>query len=300
MTKKEGNSGDDVAGTIHAVGEKVRHLFHQGDRVAAFHQMRTPHGAFAEYALAPSHHVIQLPDDISFEQGAAIPLAAMTAAVGLFIRLRLPEPWAAGAEDGRRKDGYQGGPLIIYGAASAVGAYAIQLAKRAGIGPLICVAGRGIKFVENFLDKSAGDTIIDYRKGDEAVVEELKRFGKMSYAFDAVSDHNSYVNIGKVLEKGGKITLVLPGKEYEGVPDYIEKTVTTVGTVHTANTDFGEAWFRLMSKGLREGWFKTHPYEVIPGGLNGVEIGLKNLKEGKASAVKYVYRIADTSGLAKI
>lgn len=45
---KPQNSGDDVAGYVHAVGDEVTE-FHVGDRVAAFHEMRSPHGAFAEY-----------------------------------------------------------------------------------------------------------------------------------------------------------------------------------------------------------------------------------------------------------
>lgn len=45
---KPQNTGDDVAGYVHAVGEGVGE-FHVGDKVAAFHTMRTPHGAFAEY-----------------------------------------------------------------------------------------------------------------------------------------------------------------------------------------------------------------------------------------------------------
>ncbi|KAG8627412.1 hypothetical protein KVT40_004895 [Elsinoe batatas] len=45
---------------------------------------------------------------------------------------------------------------------------------------------------------------------------------------------------------------------------------------------------------LIEGKFSGHPTEVIPGGLEGVQKGLQNLKDGKASAVKYIFRIADT------
>lgn len=46
------NTGDDIAGTVEAVGEDVVG-FNKGDRVAAFHEMTTSHGAFAEYAIAP-------------------------------------------------------------------------------------------------------------------------------------------------------------------------------------------------------------------------------------------------------
>jgi hypothetical protein len=46
--------------------------------------------------------------------------------------------------------------------------------------------------------------------------------------------------------------------------------------------------------GLKDGWFTGHPYEVVSAGLNGVQTGLQKLMDGKASAVKYVYRIAET------
>ena len=61
------NSGDDIAGVVEAVGDTVVG-FRKGDRVAAFHQMRTAHGSFAEYAIAPAHTAFHLPDHTSFEE----------------------------------------------------------------------------------------------------------------------------------------------------------------------------------------------------------------------------------------
>lgn len=49
--KNPHNSGDDIAGIVEKVGENVTE-FKLGDRVAAFHEMMTPHGSFAEYAIA--------------------------------------------------------------------------------------------------------------------------------------------------------------------------------------------------------------------------------------------------------
>jgi NADPH:quinone reductase len=194
------------------------------------------------------------------------------------------------------------------------GAYAIKLAKLSNIHPIIAVAGRGAAFVESLIDRKKGDTIVDYRNGDSAVVtgiqEALKKAGtkEVKYAFDAVSEHNSFQNISQVLSKhGSKITLVLPGKDFSAIPNHIEKSTTMVGSVHmdpsegkakagiiTGGKESGYVFFRLFSRGLQQGWFSGHPHEVVPGGLNGVEKGLSNLKEGVNSATKYVFKIEDT------
>jgi NADPH2:quinone reductase len=169
--------------------------------------------------------------------------------------------------------------------------------------------------VEKLITRSKGDTIVDYRSGDEAVIsgikDALEKAGanEVNHAFDAVSEHNSYQNLSQVLSKtGSKITLVNPGIDYEEIPDYIEKRITMVGIVHmdispdsfesrfgigAGGKDFGFVFFRLFSRGLQEGWFTGHPYEVIPGGLNGVEKGLANLKGGVNSATKYIFKIDD-------
>jgi NADPH:quinone reductase-like Zn-dependent oxidoreductase len=61
------NSGDDIAGIVEAVGENVTE-FKKGDRVAAFHEMMTPHGSFAEYAIAWAYTTFHLPHKTSFEE----------------------------------------------------------------------------------------------------------------------------------------------------------------------------------------------------------------------------------------
>jgi len=298
------NSGDDIAGIVEAVGDNVVE-FKKGDRVASFHQMASPHGSFAEYAIGWDYTTFHLPQKTSFEEGASIPLAAMTAALGLYVRLGLPEPWNAITVQT---------PIIVYGASGAVGAYAIKLAQLSNIHPIIAVAGRAQAFVEKLIDRSKGDSIVDYRNGDSAVVsgiqDALKKTGakEVKYAFDAISEHNSYQNISKVLSKeGSKITLVLPGKDYTAIPEYVEKSTTTVGSVHqdppedkvkagikTGGREFGYVFFRLFSRGLQEGWFTAHPHEVIPGGLNGIEKGLSDYKAGVNSGTKYVFKIEDT------
>lgn len=236
----------------------------------------------------------------------------MTAAIGLYRRLKgLPLPWHPTTTPT---------PLIVYGAASAVGAYAIKLAQLSNIHPLICVAGRGTDFVETLISRAKGDVILDYREGDEKLVQNLKSAidkagGKVEYAFDAISEHGSYQNICKVLDhQTGQITLILPGRDFSAIPSSIKQSITLVSDVHassdqiqfqketgsnTGNTDFGFLMFRFFGRGLQEGWFRGHPHEVVPGGLAGVSGALKNLKDGKASAVKYVFKLDETAGVER-
>lgn len=67
FSKTSANSGDDIAGIVHSVGGDVLE-FRPGDRVGAFHQMKSPGGSFAEFALAPKHTTFHLPDSVGFEQ----------------------------------------------------------------------------------------------------------------------------------------------------------------------------------------------------------------------------------------
>lgn len=225
-------------------------------------------------------------------EGAAIPLAALTAGLGLSARLGLAQPWTPLPEGTKT-------PLVVYGGSSAVGTYVLQFASLANIHPLIVVAGRAVDHVEKFIDRSKGDTIIDYRKGDEAVQQGIKdslKGEKLLYAYDAVSEKGSFGNIAKVIDPHGAVTFILPGREYPGFPDTVQKSVTYVGEVHGKYKDLGLVYSQYISRGLDEGFFKAQTQEVIPGGLTGVERALSQLKNGTASAVKYVFKIEDTPG----
>ncbi|CAG7964765.1 unnamed protein product [Penicillium olsonii] len=219
----------------------------------------------------------------------------MTAALGLYQELKLPLPWSPADKPT---------PLVVYGGATAVGAFAIKFAQLSNIHPIIAVAGKGAPFVETLISREKGDTIVDYREGDDAVRSKIKAAaqGPVHHAYDAVSEKGSYVNLGAALDAPGRITVVLPAEDQ--VPEGISIHRTMVGTVHMppaegqklGDKEFGAAFFQFIGRGLAQGWFSGHPSEVRKGGLGGLEGALKDLEAGKASAVKYVVRIADTEG----
>ncbi|KAK4447820.1 alcohol dehydrogenase [Podospora aff. communis PSN243] len=289
------NQGDDIAGIVEMVGANVFE-FKPGDRVAAFHKMMTPHGSYAEYAIAWAHTTFHIPQATSFEEAATLPLAGMTAAVGLYQRLGLPQPWDPLPEGAT----HHSIPLLIYGGASAVGVFAIQFALRSNIHPIICVAGRAKEYVSGFLDASKGDRVIDYRQSEEDLVAELKAAvpegQHIRHALDAVSEKGSPQIVAAVMGRG-KATFVLHGQKE--IPEEVEQNITMVGSVHQGAKDFGYVYFRYMAKGLAEGWFKGQRWEVVEGGLGGVQKALTDLKEGRASGMKYVFRIADTEGVER-
>lgn len=81
------------------------------------------------------------------------------------------------------------------------------------------------------------------------------------------------------------------------------KSITPVGSVHKKpgfgnHEELGFAFSRYFTRALQNVSLPGHPFEVGPQGLEGVEEVLKDLKAGKARAPKYIFRIADTPGIA--
>jgi NADPH:quinone reductase len=183
------NQGDDVAGVIEKVGSSVLE-FRSGDRVAAFHRMLTPGGSYAEYAIAPANTTFHVPENVTFEQAATLPLSGMTAALALYQSLGLPPPWRP-VTAGERL------PVLIYGGASAVGAFALQFAKLSRLNPIVTVAGNGIDFVRSL---NAADVIIDYREGNVAEnVKKALKGEKLRHVFDAISSGDTWKTARDIL-----------------------------------------------------------------------------------------------------
>ena len=307
------NSGDDIAGTVASVGPGVRGI-REGDRVAAFHIMMTSSGSFAEYAIAPDWLTFHIPEALSYEEAATIPLAAYTAAVALFHDLEFPAPWDSAAKKADKEDVRR--PLVVYGASTAVGAYGIKLAKLANIHPVIAVGSKNSEFVTPFLTKDKGDRLVDYTasKTDAELVEAIRAAvkdagapdGRAFDAYDCVSEPNTIKLLSEAIAgppdahgRKPRLTTVLPGVKAE-TDESVDVLVTSVGTVHGTSEHeklLGLTWGQAFSRGLAEGWFTPHPHEVAPGGLGGLEGALKGLKDGTVRGKKMVIRLCETEGV---
>jgi NADPH2:quinone reductase len=226
-------------------------------------------------------------------EACTIPFALCTAALGFYQRLDLPFPTASSSANVQP-------PLIIYGGASAIGAYSLKLAALGSFSKIIVVCGSGSGFVSSL---NIATHIIDYRSTD--IVTALKSAldgDQCFHAVDAINNGTSCADLAQVVNpNGGKISVYLPRSDYSNVPKDIFLGVTYFGTVHGTHTpfwdrqckedvDFGFILFRMISRWLADGRMTGHPYELLPQGLSSVESGLKTLRDENVSAKKFIFR----------
>ena len=138
---KNGFLGRDIAGEVEAVGKDVTR-FRPGDEVFA----NVDSGGFAEYASVPEGFLVAKPVNLTFEQAAAVPLAALTALQGLRD---------AGHLQPEQK-------VLIIGASGGVGTFAVQIAKSLGADVTGVCSTRNVELVRSL----GADHVIDYTQGD--------------------------------------------------------------------------------------------------------------------------------------
>lgn len=138
---KDPRLGVDMAGQVEAVGKNVT-LFKPGDEVFG-----ARNGAFAEYVCARADRAIVLkPANMTFEQAASVPIAAITALQGL-------------RDKGKIQPGQK---VLINGASGGVGTFAVQIAKSFGAEVTGVCSTRNLDLVRSL----GADHVIDYTKED--------------------------------------------------------------------------------------------------------------------------------------
>ena len=158
--------GWDAAGIISQVGSDVTRL-KVGDEVYAYCRMAViQHGAYAEWISLPETNVSVKPKNVSFEEAATIPLAALTAYQSLFE--------AAGLQ--------QGESVLIHAAAGGVGGFAVQLARHRGAK----VFGTASPGNHEYVKGLGAELVIDYNTQDFRQVVRSVRPGGVDVVLDCV------------------------------------------------------------------------------------------------------------------
>src|SRR2546428_1054642 len=156
---KDPKTGVDMAGVVEAIGKNVTE-FQQGDEVFCGRS-----GAFAEYACVPEDKLVRKPANITLEQAAAIPIAAITA-------LQALRDW------GQIRPGQK---VLINGASGGVGTFAVRIAKSFGAEVTGVCSTRNLDLVRSL----GADHVVDYTKEDFT-----KNGQRYDLILDAVGNHS--------------------------------------------------------------------------------------------------------------
>ena len=178
LKPKNAVPGQDVAGTVTATGEGVIR-FDIGDEVFGIAK-----GSFAEYAVAREDKLSHKPENLSFEQAAAMPISGLT---------------ALGALDAAGVTG--GSNVLVVGASGGVGTYAVQIAV--ALGATVTGVASGAK--ADLVTELGAQRVIDYTKED---------FADGSHTYDVIVDTGGMTSVSRLrraLQPKG--TLVIVGGE---------------------------------------------------------------------------------------
>ncbi|KAF2720107.1 GroES-like protein [Polychaeton citri CBS 116435] len=288
--------GCDFAGVVEEVGSKVTKDLKIGDRISGFshgvNAVEPEDGAFAEYVVAKGDVNMKLPDTISDEEASTLGVGVSTVGQGLYQSLKLPLPGSG------KFDSY----VLIYGGSTATGSLAIQYARLSGSKVITTCSPRNASLVKSL----GAEESFDYN--DPECGAKIREYTKdsLTHAFDCISEGNSIKICEEAISsKGGKISTLLPIK---GSREDVEIQMTLAYTITGEAFDFGghafpekpedfefaKLFWDLSTKLITSKQIKVHSPKVSKDGLKGVVDGLQQLKEGKVSGVKLVYRVDDT------
>jgi NADPH:quinone reductase-like Zn-dependent oxidoreductase len=167
--------GEDISGTVEAVGPGASQ-FDTGDEVYG-DIARYGSGGFAEYVCVPEGGVALKPANLTFEEAAAVPMAAVTALQCL-------------RDGGKVQPGQK---VLVHGAAGGVGTFAVQLAKYYGAEVTGVCSTRNVELVKSL----GADHVIDYTR------EDFARNGQQYDLIMAVNGNRSIYDYRRALKPQG-------------------------------------------------------------------------------------------------
>lgn len=220
--------GCEASGTVEEIGADVKNL-KKGDEV--FSYFGTYEGGYAEYVAVKETAVEKKPENIDFENAAAIPVGALTA-------------WQAIFDHGKLEDGQK---ILIHAASGGVGSMAVQLAKWKGAYVYATASGKNEQFIKDL----GADEFIDYKTTKfEDVVKDV------DVVFDTVGGDTQERSF-QVLKKGGALITVVHPPSEESAKKF-EVRAEMIGVAPNAEE------LSKITELAENGKLKTHIETVLP------------------------------------
>lgn len=246
--------GFDSVGVVTQLGSAVKHL-EIGDRVL-FAGTTKRFGSYSEHQVVDSRIVAKLPNGISTDEAAAMPLTFITAYEMLFEKMDLVP-----------KENQNNGTILIINGAGGVGSIATQLAKWAGL-TVITTASR--KESKDWSEKMGADHIIDHHKD---LTKQLKKIGYQSLPYILIlhSTDRYFEEMSDLLEPFGHLGSIVESSKDLNLAKLKNKSGSFDWEYMFAKTDFDYntasqgAILALLVQLLQEKKIQSTLTKIIPG-----------------------------------
>lgn len=271
--------GCDGSGTVEEVGANV-HDLKKGDEVFAFTRLGTPGaGTFAEYAVSPAVVTGKKPSSVSFQEAATFPVGLLTAALGIFDSFQLALPSAKTPS----KDF-----LLVWGGATSVGQYAVQLGKAIGMTVIATCSARNVEWLKEL----GADHALDYNKDPLAEIKKITD-NKLHYAYNTVSAECADFCV-QSLSSSEPAHVASCAEKPSSLPDNVTYHNVFLGA--ELNTEERRkligSYYREFEPLIATKVIKPNKVQLLEKGLGSVAEGFKLSAEGKVSAQKLVVKVA--------
>ncbi|TQV97778.1 hypothetical protein V2A60_006497 [Cordyceps javanica] len=322
--------GVDFAGVVEEVGPGANRGFQQGDRVCgvAFGAKDAEHGAFGHYTITKEHVVARIPDHLSFEQAATLGVGVTTCGQALYQLLGLPLPPVASASASASEPAAEaGGPqrqtILIGGGSTATGVLGIQYAKLSGLRVVATASPHNFDYLRSL----GADVLLDYHEPVEALVQKIReavgggdgggRGGEededdLTLAWDCSPSEHFQDLAARALsaKKKGLYATVAPLTPADLLADRNPMVEARFQLGYTAfgesfarganvfpaspeDAAFAAAFWERSEKLLEDKKLRPIRETANRGGqgLEGVLVGLEDLRQGRVSGTKLVYTL---------
>ncbi|KAL1845306.1 hypothetical protein VTK73DRAFT_703 [Phialemonium thermophilum] len=280
------------AGSRLKVGTRVAGMVH------GVNKGQPEDGAFAEYIVAKAGLQILIPDTLSDTAAATLGVGISTVGQALYQTLGLPLPLPAPPASGKT--------ILVYGGSTATGILGIQFARLSGYRVVTTCSPRNFEYVKSL----GADEVVDY-SDPEVCAAKIREFagGELDLVFDCVSTPEAIkISLSAMAPRGGKYVALMYVDQaaVKAINPNVSVTTPFAYTIFgeafekfrrfkavPEDFEFGVKFWAIAEELLAAGKIEPARQDVNRGGkgLEGVLVGLEELKQNKVSGVKLVYTL---------